>query len=82
MCIYTLVHGHIHRIFINLLAPTPAETLIEKEPHNRKELHTGHLQKCGYIILNIRSMFRINVLRKNVSIYMKVSHSNERKRET
>lgn len=45
--IYTPVHRHIHRIFTNLLAPTPADSHIKlKKSHtNRKKLHIGNLQK-------------------------------------
>lgn len=54
---------------------------IEKEPHNRKKLHRGHLQKCGYIILNIRSMFWIIALRKIMFPFIGkyLSYQNETK---
>lgn len=57
--------------------------LIEKESHNRKKLHRGHLQKCGYIILNIRSMFWIIALRKKCfHLYENICHRNETKKGT
>lgn len=69
----------IYTLYIHLYMDTPTEysqiywplyqqkiKLIEKESRNRKKLHSGHLQKCGYIILNIRSMFWIIALRKKM----------------
>ena len=73
--IYTPIHGHIQRIFTNLLAPKPADNKIKwKEITYQQESYTqGIYKRCGYIILNIRNMFWTSVLRENVSIYMKLS---------
>lgn len=71
------ISWNIYTLYIHLYMDTPTEysqiywplyqqkiKLIEKESRNRKKLHSGHLQKCGYIILNIRSMCWIIALRK------------------
>lgn len=73
--IYTPIHGHIQRIFTNLLAPKPADNKIKwKEiTYQQESYKQGIYKRCGYIILNIRNMFWTSVLRENVSIYMKLS---------
>lgn len=57
--------------------------LIDKESRNWKKLHRGHLQNCGYIILNIRSICWITALRKKMFpfIWKYLSYRNEIKRE-
>lgn len=83
--IYTHLYiRHIHKIFTNLLAPKPADNKIKGKgiTYQQESYTQGIYKKRGYIILNIRNMFWINVLRENVSIYMTLSfNSNKTKKE-
>lgn len=83
---FEVLAGKIY-IYIHLYMDTSTEYSQVHWPQNQQILNcmrTNHIptgksyakgtyKKCVYIILNIRSMFWINVLREDVSIYMKAT---------
>lgn len=79
--IYTCTPAH-QAIFTNLLTPTPADNKCKGITYQQEKVILREFtKKCGYTILNIRSMFWVNILRQNVSIYIKVSNGNKTKTE-